>query len=63
MLAHVRNVMRAEIPEAGIVGLLLVVFKGGEKRRVLSGSAIHLAFEKGVPALHRHLRNSVVDQA
>jgi hypothetical protein len=43
--------------------LFLVVFERGKESRVLSRSAIHLAFEKGVPVLHRHLRNSIVDQA
>jgi len=62
MFAHVRNVMRAKIPEAGIVGLCLVVFERAKKGRVLSHGAIHLAFEKGVPALHHRLQISIVDQ-
>jgi hypothetical protein len=63
MLAHMGNVVRAQISEAGIVGLFLVVLERCQKSRVLSGSAIHLAFEKGVPAFHRHLsENSIVDQ-
>lgn len=55
VLAHVRNVPRAEIPEAYIVGLLLVLLDGTEHCLVLHDGVVDLRFKKVESELHHRL--------
>jgi hypothetical protein len=52
MFAHSRDMAAAEIPEAAVVRLLLVIFKRFDKRLVLHYRIVDLAFEKINSAFH-----------
>src|SRR6266566_206406 len=55
VFAHVWNVPRAQIAEAGILGLVLVIFKRAEKGLMLDQGVVDLTFQKSNPPVHYRL--------
>jgi len=60
MLAHVRDVSRAKIPESWIVRLSLVLLERTEKRAVLHHGIVHLTLEEFATVIHGVLRCSSI---
>ena len=52
VLPHVWNVTRAKIPEARIVGVLLVLFDSEQKGTVLNQRVVYLCLEKLTSGIH-----------